>query len=147
MDDRLIFDARYVIGNEQVDREHQKLFEIAGHVYDSLALDVVAPMQQIRAAIADLIEYTQVHFRNEESLMAAARYPRLAEHRRLHAELIGKVRDFEMRIELGERDTPVDLFGFLCNWLGTHIQTHDKDFGAYLAERDGAVPVVEPERA
>ena len=136
MDDRLIFDARYVVGNEQVDREHQKLFEIAGKVYDSLALDIVVPMKEIRCAIAELIEYTKVHFNSEESLMATTGYPGLAEHRRLHEDLISQIKDFEMRVELGQRDTPVDLYEFLCNWLGTHIQARDKAFGAFLAERD-----------
>lgn len=138
MEDRLIFDSRYVVGIEQVDREHQKLFELAGRIYDSIAVDMIAPMNQIQAAIAELIDSTKTHFASEESLMETNGYPGLAEHRELHAYLISRIEDFEKSVELGEQLTPVDAYEFLCSWLGDHIQASDKNFGAYFSQRAGS---------
>ena len=135
MQDRLIFDSSYLVGVEQVDREHQKLFELAGKIYDSLAVDVIVPMKEILSAIVELVEFTRIHFANEESLMGTAGYPGLEEHRGLHADLISRIRDFEKRVELAERFTPVDLYEFFCSWLGDHIRASDKEFGEFLSRR------------
>jgi len=133
MEDRLIFDSRYVVGIEQVDREHQRLFELASKIYDNLSLDVILPMKEIRAAITELVDYTKLHFANEEALMAANAYPELAEHRELHAYLIYRIEDFEKSVESGEQYTPVDAYEFLGSWLGDHIQASDRNFGEYFS--------------
>ena len=133
MQDRLVFDSRYVVGIEQVDSEHQKLFELASRIYDSIALDVIVPMSEIRSAIAELIDCTKIHFANEESLMEAKAYPDLEQHRELHAYLISRIEDFEESVRLGEQLTPVDAYEFLCSWLGDHIQASDRNFGEYCS--------------
>lgn len=140
MEDRLIFDARYLVGIEQVDREHQKLFELAGKIYDCLAVDAFVPMNEIRWTIDELIDYTKVHFANEESLMQGTNYPDLMEHRALHAYLISRVEDFEKSFELGEQVTPVDAYDFLCEWLGEHIQAKDKHFGEFFSHLADPAP-------
>jgi hemerythrin len=142
MEDRLVFDSRYIVGIEQVDREHQKLFELASRIYDCLALDIILPMKEIQPAIAELIDYTKAHFANEESLMAANGYPSLEEHRELHAYLISRIRDFEQSFELGEQFTPVDVYEFLCSWLGDHIQASDRNFGEYFCRQAEPRPEV-----
>ena len=134
MEDRLVFDARYVVGIEQVDREHQKLFELAGKIYDHIAADVIVPMSEIRSAIAELVDSTRIHFANEELLMAESGYPDLLEHRQLHAYLMSRIEDFEQDVGSGEQLTPVDAYDFLCDWLGTHIQAKDKHFGKYVSQ-------------
>ncbi|MDD5175842.1 MAG: bacteriohemerythrin [Sterolibacterium sp.] len=136
MEDRLIFDARYLVGIGQIDREHQKLFELADKIYDCLVVDVIVPMKEIRAAITELIEYTKIHFANEEQLMRSSDYPDLEEHRGLHAYLISRIEDFEKSVERGEQVTPVDAYEFLCEWLGDHIRDKDKNFGEYSSHRE-----------
>lgn len=133
MQDRLVFDSRYVVGIEQVDSEHQKLFELASRIYDSIALDVIVPMNEIKSAITELIDYTKIHFANEESLMEAKAYPDLEQHLELHAYLISRIEDFEESVKLGEQLTPVDAYEFLCSWLGDHIQASDRNFGEYCS--------------
>ncbi|MCX7179177.1 MAG: bacteriohemerythrin [Proteobacteria bacterium] len=135
MEDRLTFDSRYVVGIDQIDREHQELFEIAGRIYDSISMDVIVPMNQVQAAIAELIESTKVHFSSEELLMESKAYPGLPEHRELHAYLISRIEDFEKSVALGEQLTPVDAYEFLCSWLGDHIQASDKNFGMYFSRQ------------
>lgn len=135
MEDRLVFDSRYWVGVEQVDLEHQKLFELASHIYDSLSLDVIVPMHEIRAAINELIGYTVSHFASEELLMANSGYPNLDDHRSLHASLISRIRDFESQAAKAEQLTPVDSYEFLCSWLGDHILTSDRMFGEFMSRQ------------
>ncbi|MFA7268146.1 MAG: bacteriohemerythrin [Sterolibacterium sp.] len=135
MEDRLVFGSRYVVGIEQVDREHQKLFELASRIHDLLAMDVIVPMNEIQSAITELVDYIKIHFADEESLMKANAYPDLENHRELHAYLLSRIKDFEKSVELAEQFTPVDVYEFLCNWLGDHIQASDRNFGEYYSER------------
>lgn len=131
MEDRLVFDSRYIIGVEQVDREHKVLFELASGIYDSLSSDVIMPMREIGSAIDKLVKATASHFASEESLMQACRYPGLAEHKALHAGLISRIKDFEAQVEHSDSLTPVDVYEFLCGWLGDHIRTSDRLFAEF----------------
>lgn len=138
MEDRLVFDSRYRVGVQQVDLEHQKLFELAGRIHDSLALDVIVPMHEIRLAINELIKATESHFAHEELLMENSGYPNLESHRALHADLISRIRNFEAQVERAEQLTPVDVYEFLCSWLGDHILTSDKMFGEFVSRQTPA---------
>jgi hemerythrin len=136
MDERPQFDSRFIVGIEQVDREHRRLFEIAGRVHDGLLLaDSDAAFDSARAAVAELLDYTETHFASEEALMAAAGFPDLAAHQALHRALMAQARDMEMRVELGERQVPVELNRFITRWLIDHIEANDKKFGAFVAAR------------
>ena len=137
MDDRLIFGDRYKVGIAAVDAEHQKLFDIAGTVYDCLARDVVAPMSEIRAAVAELVDYARTHFASEEAMMSAAGCPWLAEHHAMHEKLVSRVQDMETRAEIEDFYTPIDLYEFLCSWLIDHIEKEDTKFGQFLAQKSG----------
>jgi hemerythrin-like metal-binding protein len=132
MDERPQFDSRFLVGIEQIDREHRRLFEIAGRVHDSLSADDDSALDASRAAVTELLDYTATHFANEEKLMASAAYPELAAHQALHRNLLAQARDMEMRVELGERQVPVELNRFICRWLIDHIMDNDKKFGEFV---------------
>lgn len=135
MADRLAFDSRYSVGIEQVDDEHQKLFDLADRIYNILSVDVIMPMDQVKAAVIELVDYTKLHFTNEELLMEAKGYIGLAQHREQHAYLINRINDFARSVVLGGQLTPVDAYEFLCEWLVDHIQTFDREFGEFMSER------------
>jgi len=139
MEDRLVFDSRYRVGVQQVDLEHQELFELAGRIHDSLSLDVIVPMHQIRTAMNELIKSTESHFASEELLMANSGYPNLEDHRALHRSLMSRIRDFEAQIANADQLTPVDVYAFLCSWLGDHILTSDRMFGEFVSRQAPSV--------
>lgn len=135
MDDRPQFAAKNSVGIEQIDREHQRLFEIAARVYDSLGRNDSGVDEEIRTLVADLLDYTATHFSSEEALMAVAGYPELEAHRQLHRHLLSQARDMEMRTAIGDRHAPVELSRFLYRWLVEHIEASDRKFGEFVAAR------------
>lgn len=135
MDDRPRFDDRFRLGIDQIDEQHQQLFLIAARIYDNLSAGGPAATATAIEAVGELLRYTETHFASEERLMETARYPELDAHRRLHHSLIAQARDMELRIELGERNMPLELNRFVCNWLIDHIQDHDKRFGAFATSQ------------
>ncbi len=130
------FDSSCLLGIDAVDRQHRRLFEIAGRVYDNLSGGEEAQAAATRAA-AELLDYTATHFADEEALMQGAGYPDLEAHRREHAELLSKVHDMDMRAGFGERSLPAEMSRFLLAWLVGHIQTSDRKFGEHLAAQQG----------
>lgn len=135
MEHRPQFLPSFVVGIEQVDHEHRRLFEIAGKVYDSLNSNSADALAAARAAAVELLDYTATHFANEENLMEAAGYPELAAHRQLHEQLLFKAHDMQLRAEFGDRHVPLELNRFVYNWLIDHIQTQDRKFGKFMAAR------------
>ncbi len=133
MDERPRFDSRFLVGIEQVDREHRKLFEIAGRVHDSLGADSATAASTARAAVAELLDYTETHFASEERQMEAAGFPKLEAHRALHQDLILQAREMEIRAETGDYHMPVELNRFIYAWLVEHIMDNDKKFGEFVA--------------
>lgn len=135
MDEKPRFDSRFIVGIDQVDMEHRRLFEIAGRVHDSLAAEGDAALEAARSAVTELLDYTATHFANEEQLMESAGYPELEVHRSLHRNLIAQAREMEMRAEFGERHVPIELNRFIYTWLVDHIMDNDRKFGAFMAAR------------
>lgn len=139
MNQRPQFEDRFLVGVEQVDREHKRLFDIAARTYDNLGADAASAQDQIRTAVAELIDYTVTHFANEEGLMAAAGYPGLEAHRIQHEHLLTRVRDMEMRVEIDDPTVAIDLTHFLYRWLVEHIETSDRKFGQFTQERQAGL--------
>ena len=137
MDERPQFGDEFLVGIDEIDAEHRRLFEIAGRVYDSLDASDAAAVAVTREAVTELLDYTKTHFTHEEALMEAAAYPELEEHRELHRHLISQAHDMEMRVEFGDNYVPVELSHFLYNWLVRHIEVNDKKFGAFAAAQRG----------
>jgi hemerythrin len=133
LDERPEFTPQFLVGIEQVDREHQKLFEIAGRVFDAFVANDAATNASIGRAVGELIEYTATHFANEEGLMATAGYPNLEAHKQLHQNLLWRAQDMQMRYDLGERFVAMDLNRFIYQWLAEHILENDKAFGKFMA--------------
>jgi hemerythrin len=123
---------RFSVGIAKPDEQHNVLFGILNNLYDAMkrgqAQTVTGPL------LRKLVDYTRQHFSSEEAMMASARYPGLASHRAQHVALIKKVEEFVARFDRGDVMLSVDLFNFLRDWLTTHIQKEDKEYGPWLIE-------------
>jgi hemerythrin len=130
----LRWDGDLSIGVASMDEQHHRLVEMVNQLYDAYRHDngrgAAGPV------LAGLVEYTTSHFRAEEEYMARQGYPELDEHRRLHAQLLGRVEDFRRRHAAGQSEVVLDLVLFLRTWLVRHIQGVDAEYGRYRAGAD-----------
>ena len=128
----MTWNNRYSVGIGSIDQQHSALFGILNDLYDAMkkgqAQTVTGPL------LRKLAEYTQNHFASEEAVMQSTHYPGLAEHRIKHRDLMKQVEAFASRFERGDVTLSVDLFNFLRDWLTTHIQKEDKQYGPWLSE-------------
>ncbi len=127
-DDPFAFTDKYLTGIEQVDKEHERLFEIIAEINDSLnSMGDYDRFDSIMEILGELKEYTIVHFSHEEEYMKSINYEGLDEQIRLHKTFVERLSSVNVDyIDDNQKGYLEDLIRFLLNWLSTHILLIDK---------------------
>ncbi|BCO08407.1 hemerythrin [Desulfolithobacter dissulfuricans] len=120
----------YSVGVEQFDRQHVKLVELINEIF--MMVLHKKSVASLHDSIETLIEYTQVHFADEEAAMEKAGYPLLGAHKQEHAQLEQEVLMFYDRVKNGE-EVVTEFYQFLREWLLNHIVESDMKYAEYLA--------------
>ncbi len=71
--EKIMWDDRYKMGVEAVDRAHAKLFRIVNKLFD-LSQDASANQAAYKEGIKYLEAYSMTHFSEEEAYMRSIRY-------------------------------------------------------------------------
>jgi hemerythrin len=126
----------YTCFNEEIDRQHQKLFEILSRLYDIVRLkDHFDHYDEIMAIFSELGQYTVYHFGYEEKLFDELKYDSINKklHKLEHENFIKKVNEVDVnQVDENQRGISVDLVMFVANWVEEHILQTDKKFGMFL---------------
>lgn len=126
-------DEKFSVGIDLIDHQHKKLVEMVNVLHEA-RLAGKAP-DAIGSVLTDLIDYTQYHFHTEEELMQTYAYPGFNVHKREHDALAGHAASLLKDYQSGKRTVTLELALFLKEWLTTHIQGTDRNFGAFLQEK------------
>ncbi|MCK4542570.1 MAG: hemerythrin family protein [Spirochaetales bacterium] len=84
----------------------------------------------IKPTMIMLEQYTYVHFKTEEALMAEASYPAFEEHIVLHKALLKKTKD--LSIDANRNKDSDMVLKFLKEWWLGHINKEDKKYTPFL---------------
>ncbi len=121
----------YSVGSKRIDDDHRGLFDVVNHYYD--AVHKGEAHESIEAILKLLEKYIREHFAHEERLMADIGYPKLGEHKKLHAALIDAYHSTQFSYNLAPDEFDADGFlEFLQTWLTTHILVEDHKFAPYV---------------
>ncbi|HPL32349.1 MAG TPA: bacteriohemerythrin [Smithellaceae bacterium] len=113
-----------------IDAQHKKLFEITNHLIDVFE----AGSGDFLTVISELVEYTTVHFHDEQMVMMNAKFPGLAPHTAEHDKFIAKVEEFLQAYGEGRSDTGSTMVVFLKEWLFAHTSGLDMEYAQFLAK-------------
>lgn len=122
--------AEYYTGIEDIDKEHTRLFELAGETHDLLN-DYLQhdKTESLNRLISELIDYTKTHFAHEEAYMESIHYTGMAGHIALHRKFEDSLMQFDpdaMTADSeGQNEMVENLLGFLISWLIDHIMKVD----------------------
>ena len=124
----------YELGNEFVDSQHKRLFELVCNLGKScLEGEDVATLSE---TLDFLLQYTVQHFSDEESLQLKYNFPEYEHHKKLHEEFEATVG--EKVLEFKEKGSTKDLSDtvndFVVTWLLNHILKEDMKIGAYIKD-------------
>lgn len=122
------FTEEYMTGIDMIDREHKILFEIADRANRLIRYkDTQDKYDQIMEILAELKEYTQSHFADEEEYMESIGYEGLEAQKRAHEAFIDKLSHIsEEKTEGNPQRYLESLMEFLLGWLINHILYSDK---------------------
>ena len=118
----LVWKSEYCIGHFPTDNEHKELISLANKVIHFS--DTGEDVQKIRGALKALLQYTVIHFRNEEKYMKRLGYPEIAHHKKCHAELIARLNDV-MAENSNMNDLVHRLKRLMVVWVIEHIINED----------------------
>jgi hemerythrin len=118
----LVWKNEYSIGHFQTDNEHKELISLANKViqFSNTGEDI----QKIRGALKALLQYTIIHFRNEEQYMERLGYPEIEHHKECHAELIARL-DEVIAGNSDVNDLVHGLKRLMVVWVIEHIINED----------------------
>lgn len=138
-DDQFAFTDKYKTGIELVDDEHRRLFEIIKDTNDVIHAELLHDKyDEIMRLLADLREYTEVHFHDEEELMKRINYPKLDAQKRAHSAFVERLVEIDLSdldaMDDNQQEYLTDLIQFLLSWLSNHILGMDKQIGVYMKE-------------
>jgi hemerythrin len=128
----LTFDKTYSVGIQSIDDQHSSLFDSLNELHAAM---LKGQEKSVTGRLLDdLLAYTRSHFSAEESMLARARYPGLAEHHAVHLKLTSQVADYAERHRRGEAALSVHLITFLRDWLTSHIMREDRAYSGWLMQ-------------
>lgn len=123
------------VGISKFDAEHRRMVDLVNAVHDAES-GGTTPVD-LRERLDALVEYTQVHFANEERAMQRHDFPALAAHKAEHEALTAQV--LQLRERLGASESATfnhELLAFLKKWIIEHIQGTDRRYTRFLTGKD-----------
>jgi hemerythrin len=125
---RLYWNAAYSVHVDEIDEQHKKLFDITNHLMEVFE----AGSGDFLAVISELVDYTTVHFHDEQLVMMNTKFPGLALHTREHDKFIEKVEESLNGYDEGNEELGFKMVVFLKDWLTEHTTKMDMEYADFL---------------
>ncbi|WP_372999400.1 bacteriohemerythrin [Sulfurimonas sp.] len=127
------WDDRYKLGIENIDAQHEKLFELVNRLFE--LEDSNSNKEELRTILYEFSDYMQTHFRDEEEYMSMIEFPELEEHKKLHQEIVeslaqiistpAKLNIIKSKMRIVSKRALID-----------HIMHEDTKLNIFLAEQE-----------
>lgn len=124
------WDAKFELGHERIDFEHQIFFGLIKEVDRRVEED--AEPGRIARLLLEIYKYADFHFYSEENLMLDKGYPDYENHHRIHKRLLSELNDRIHAVNAGLEE-PSEIYHFLFEWFALHTSQEDKRIVHYLA--------------
>jgi len=126
------FKKEYLVGNEDIDKGHKKLFEIAANFFKEYE-DKTIKMKNIKTSLKELSSYIKLHFEHEEEFMnSLAEHDFIQRHKKLHQNIISDFNNLITKIpKLQIHEIELELAHFIEINLIHHIVAEDEKMLSY----------------
>ncbi len=125
----------YSVNIPSLDEQHKKLFVLFNKTQNLIQEE--KSESDLNEIFDDAINYAIEHFRYEEKLMSENGYEKFAAHKMDHEKFIETVKNYITRFHSTDsmHPQPVEVLGFLIDWLQNHILKRDKEYSMLLESR------------
>lgn len=118
------------LGIELIDTQHRQLVDYINGLYEAKQN---GDSDKTGEFLDKVVDYTIVHFTDEEKMLEKAGYHLLDTHKGVHQRFIDKITDMQKRHQNGS-DTSGELLTLMENWLISHIRVNDQGYAPYIKE-------------
>lgn len=144
MENQFVWNDRYNIGVDIIDRQHQKLFRILNKLFHFGQLEEKSQWV-CQEAIKYFKDHTLEHFQDEEDYMASIDYPGLEMHKRIHSnfrEVTLPALEKELKLTGYSKNAVNHFLGVCAGWLIGHTLTEDPAIvsGETIKQWDNLLP-------
>src|SRR5574340_777695 len=123
--ERLVWDPKYTVHVEEIDAQHQKLFDITNNILDLYENGST----ELLPAFQGLVQYSNTHFRSERVAMIESNYPGSSEQDSQHLEFINNIQNFLKSYKENDIDVTSKILSYLSKWVYSHTVTLDQKYG------------------
>jgi hemerythrin len=139
MADYIVWRDEYSVGNGDIDDQHKRIIGIINAVF-SLVKDGGSG-EDFWKALDGLKQYTLVHFKFEEGILALAEYPGLKDHKIFHQKMIERTE--ALFVKRPGPGATIDLLSeelltVLKDWWLNHIRGVDASYAPYIRNKISA---------
>ncbi len=118
------------MGVASVDGYHRKIFDLVNEFYRRMMGGEGG--EGATVMLSQLGNSVQIHFGEEEALMAARGYHGAEHHRGAHKAFLARIEGLRAEVEAKNPEVVAEFFDYAAKWLGDHIRKDDKAFGTFL---------------
>jgi len=111
-----------------IDEQHQKLFDIVNLLIKNIGID----QEFIKKTLIELKTYSELHFSEEEAILADRNYPKLEDHKFEHRFFIRRITSFCKEVVEENNELSGKMLEFLADWVKHHTFEEDQDYKKYL---------------
>lgn len=117
----------YLIGIEEIDNQHKRLFEITDEAFNLLKDDLrVDKYDEIVSILEELKSYTLYHFKSEEEYMLRVGYKRYFSQKVDHDDFIEKINNIDLnKVDEDQNAYLMSIVEFAVQWISDHIIQKD----------------------
>ncbi|MCC7138766.1 MAG: diguanylate cyclase [Planctomycetes bacterium] len=128
----LLWETEYACGDATVDAQHEQLFALANELLEAAFAHRDGGASLVEG-LDRLVAHLAAHFRDEEDVLAAIRWPGLEHHRVLHRQLLERARALRAEADAGAGSVGrlVEFLAF--DGVATHLLDEDRAFFSAVA--------------
>lgn len=136
----MMWKEKYMVGVDLIDEQHKELFNRLSNFIRIVQNETIwdEKIEMVKETLKFMQEYVVFHFDAEENLQEELSYPKVDEHKKIHADfkegINNYVRTFEQEGVTEEKIQ--ELSAKLMTWLIMHVGKTDQELGKYIIEKE-----------
>lgn len=127
MTNSVVWDASFSVGNDVLDRQHQKLLELCNEMGQHVQGKQAVSRTRFHDILNEMSLYARQHFQTEEALLKEYGYPDLAAQESEHLAYDEKVTNWSFDATMGDLNL-AQTQRFLSEWWRNHILVSDMQY-------------------
>ena len=127
------WDDALSVGIDVIDEHHRYLFDLTNDLFD--VVEAKRGARDVARVLKALEQYTQVHFRAEERMMAHHAYGEQERQHSQHRDFEAKLDEFYSELHDNPLTAQFDVLIYLRDWLIKHIKLEDAKLKELVTKR------------